>query len=135
MKTSTFFEATDRMSQHFGHRLIRPWLWTNFLYFKTNAGKAFKIDVEVIYRLSRRVISERKQQLLENYSEMSDKRGERLSFLDLLLDIHLKDNSISLEDIREEIDTIMFAGHDTSAICLSWTFCFVGKIIKLAKNF
>ena len=58
---------------------------------------------------------------------MSDKRGKRLAFLDLLLEVHSKNNWLSLEDIREELDAIIFAGYDTVAASLSWTLFLIGQ--------
>ncbi|KAF4517616.1 hypothetical protein B566_EDAN002847, partial [Ephemera danica] len=50
---------------------------------------------------------------------------KKIAFLDLLIEIQ-KQTGISDEDIREEVDTIMFAGHDTTAISTSWASFYIG---------
>ncbi|XP_017478664.1 PREDICTED: cytochrome P450 4V2-like [Rhagoletis zephyria] len=50
----------------------------------------------------------------------------RLAFLDLLLQHHLVTKKLSLEDLREEVDTFMFAGHDTTSHAISWTLYMLG---------
>ena len=125
-----YLEAVHRMEEHLQNRIVKPWLLLDFIYFLTKDGKRLKNDLEILHGMSRRVISQRKQQILENNLEISDRRGKRLAFLDLLLELHLKDNSLSLEDIREEVDTIMYAGHDTTAYTMSWAFHLIGKKVK-----
>ncbi|GFU76301.1 hypothetical protein TNCV_527811 [Trichonephila clavipes] len=68
-----------------------------------------------------RVIAERKAEKLQEQTECTTKEEEisdeiigrklkrRLALLDLLLDLHLKDESFTLDDVAEEVDNFMFA--------------------------
>ena len=51
---------------------------------------------------------------------------KRKVFLDMLLDLYDK-GEIDVEGIREEVDTFMFEGHDTTATGLCWTLYELGK--------
>ncbi|GFT66227.1 cytochrome P450 4V2 [Trichonephila clavipes] len=60
-------------------------------------------------------------------NESPSERKKRRAFLDLLLEHHLIDPSFTEEDIREEVDLFMFAGHDTTAMALSWALYCLGQ--------
>jgi cytochrome P450 family 4 len=52
---------------------------------------------------------------------------KKIAFLDLLLQVKLADGSkLSNSDIREEVDTFMFEGHDTTTCSLAWTLFLIG---------
>jgi len=57
------------------------------------------------------------QKMLEKKAE--DGGGIRLALLDLMLDMHSR-NEIDLEGIQEEVDTFTFEGHDTTSAALNW---------------
>ncbi|XP_023218032.1 cytochrome P450 4C1-like isoform X2 [Centruroides sculpturatus] len=115
----------------------KPWYWFSFIFNLSPLGKKFYKDIDTIHEFDRKVIREKKQKMIEelkdnqtidNFQEEKEVTGvkKRRAFLDLLLYHHLTDKSLNEEDIREEVDTFMFAGYDTSAMGISWSLYLLG---------
>ncbi|CAG9854205.1 unnamed protein product [Phyllotreta striolata] len=83
--------------------------------------------LKVLHSYSEAVIDQRIREMndrTENQSEQSeDDIGikKKISFLDLLLRATCDGKPLSKADIRDEVDTFMFAGHDTVASTISFT--------------
>nr|XP_042910442.1 cytochrome P450 4V2-like isoform X2 [Parasteatoda tepidariorum] len=131
-----YVQAIHKIGDIFLFRILRPWLLLDFIFKLTPSGRQFFKNVNVIHRFTRKVIREKKSEMIENNhlvkewnviaNDSPSNTSRRKAFLELLLEHHIKDPSFTEEDIREEVDTFMFEGHDTTAMAISWALYFVG---------
>nr|CAD7452349.1 unnamed protein product [Timema tahoe] len=87
----------------------------------------------------RRVIRERKEEIRRQKEEklcssppaedeaLIYDRKKRLAFLDLLIEASQDGAVLCNEDIREEVDTFMFEGHDTTSAAICWALYLLGS--------
>uniref|UniRef100_U5EVJ2 Putative cytochrome n=1 Tax=Corethrella appendiculata TaxID=1370023 RepID=U5EVJ2_9DIPT len=116
-------------------RAVKPWLYPNLLFTLSSTGAKQKQVLSILHSFTEGVIKERKLALKNNTTSAPGTDNEsdgniygrkrRLAFLDLLLQANEKDNLLTDKDIREEVDTFMFEGHDTTASSIAWTLFFV----------
>lgn len=134
---SSYVKAVNRLGELFVHRLTKPRLWVDFIFRASTLGKEYYKCLDILHSFTRKVITERKTKLKKeidagilSLSETVDEETGfkiRRPFLDRVLIEHLKDPTlINEEGIREEVDTLMFAGHDTTAMGISWTLFLIG---------
>ncbi|XP_045763947.1 cytochrome P450 4d2-like [Maniola jurtina] len=94
----------------------------NFLHYKKAQDEA----LNVLHSQTRKVIEIRREELknanitdLKEYSDTGMKNKH--AFLDLLLLSKVDGKNIDDEHVREEVDTFMFEGHDTTTSGISFT--------------
>ncbi|KAI6221468.1 hypothetical protein M3Y99_01540700 [Aphelenchoides fujianensis] len=96
--------------------LFNGFFW-KLLGYEAQAQKALR----VLKSFSEKVIKERMETFSdEKRSEAEGGGKKRLNFLDLMLE-NQSENRITMEDLRAETDTFLFAGHDTTTHAVSWT--------------
>ncbi|XP_022256706.1 cytochrome P450 4V2-like, partial [Limulus polyphemus] len=128
---SPYVKALHNVCALFMARIMRPWLWPDFFFNNSSLGSIYKENINKVIGYSREVIKIRKDRLLKETKGVDsiskeDYQNKRETFLEILLRLHMHNNSLSEEDVREEVDTFMFAGHDTTASGLSWTIYLLG---------
>ena len=117
-------------------RYLNPLHLCDWYYWKTPTGRTMKKYCDIAHTHSENVIAERKKVLgLDKVTKNRDdalrnaKRHHKyLDFLDILLTAE-DETGEGLTDleIRDEVDTFMFEGHDTTTSGMCWTLYCLAK--------
>ena len=126
-----YVQACRQLIPHISERFFNPIYRIHWLYWYTAHGKKMKELCKTVHDYAENVIAERRATLsacdMKKVKETNSK--VQYDFLDILLLARDQDGK-GMEDleIRNEVDTFMFEGHDTTTSGMSWTlYC-------LAKN-
>ncbi|CAI5441666.1 unnamed protein product [Caenorhabditis angaria] len=95
----------------------KPWLWIPILAKVLGFTSRHKYNLDLVLDFTRKVIDE-KQKEFEESGNIDD--GKRKAFLDMLIEMK-EEGGLNDEDIRSEVDTFMFEGHDTTSAGIGWT--------------
>uniref|UniRef100_A0A348G629 Cytochrome P450 1 n=1 Tax=Odontomachus monticola TaxID=613454 RepID=A0A348G629_ODOMO len=68
---------------------------------------------------------------LDDIDESDTGEKKRLAFLEMLMDMKKNSGQMTDEEIWEEVNTIMFEGHDTTAAGSSFALCVLGSIPEI----
>ncbi|UMM36661.1 hypothetical protein L5515_008724 [Caenorhabditis briggsae] len=97
----------------------RPLLWNPFLFWALGYKKQQMDYLKTLKKFTADVIAERKQaRELEGQTGASVSK-RNMNFLDLMLSTK-ESNGLTEEELRNEVDTFMFGGHDTTTTSCSW---------------
>ncbi|XP_053678282.1 cytochrome P450 4d2-like [Anopheles nili] len=108
-----------------------------YWYIMPNAWEQRKV-IQRLHDFTDSVIHRRRLQLLAeqahkgvrydgNNGDIQDEVKQRQTFLDLLLNVTVDGQPLTDADIREEVDTFMFEGHDTTTSGIAFTFYQLAK--------
>ncbi|GMT11306.1 hypothetical protein PFISCL1PPCAC_2603, partial [Pristionchus fissidentatus] len=128
---SEYVDAVVRVSDLIFSYMRFPWLWLKPVWYGSGMGFEFDRLVKLTNDFTRNVINERRQNLIDEGAmneEMTEEemKNKKLVFLDLML-MKQKSAGLSDEDIREEVDTFMFEGHDTTASGMAFCVWYLGQ--------
>ncbi|XP_053103595.1 cytochrome P450 4B1-like isoform X2 [Hemicordylus capensis] len=111
------------LSFMFDQQLKTPLFHYKLIYWLSSQGRQFYKACKVAHLHTDNVIRERKESLKNEQELEKILKKRRLDFLDILLCAKDENgNPLSAEDLRAEVDTFMFEGHDTTASGISWLF-------------
>ncbi|XP_052239681.1 cytochrome P450 4A2-like isoform X2 [Dreissena polymorpha] len=123
-----YVSAVHRLGALLFERLLKPVLYWDFIYYNMTAeGKEFRKYCDKVHQFADEIILDRRRSIKAQTSDECTKRKRHLDFLDILITAR-DDAGLALTDkeIREEVDTFLFAGHDTTASAISWCLYSLG---------
>uniref|UniRef100_A0A452FMD7 Taurochenodeoxycholic 6 alpha-hydroxylase-like n=1 Tax=Capra hircus TaxID=9925 RepID=A0A452FMD7_CAPHI len=117
----SYIQAIRDLSHLIFSRLRNALHQNDLIYRLTPEGRWNHEACQLAHQHTDAVIKERKAHL-QKEGELEKVRSRRhLDFLDILLFARMENgSSLSDEDLRAEVDTFMFEGHDTTASGISW---------------
>ncbi|XP_065157724.1 cytochrome P450 4c3-like [Atheta coriaria] len=126
---SDYVQSIKRISEIVISRGISVLKQFDFYYLFTQDYRDETKCIEILHGYTMSVIQSRRKELLakQNENEKPKQIEENLGykakipFLDILLQATFNGEPLTDEDIREEVDTFMFEGHDTTSSAISFT--------------
>ncbi|XP_015179367.1 PREDICTED: cytochrome P450 4C1-like [Polistes dominula] len=151
---SEYRQAVHVYGSIVAYRSFRPWYLSDTIFAFSPIARVQRKTLKTLHDFSRNIIAERKRfhentngkylQINENieednvfnkYSEKDNFQSKKkLSMLDLLIAASWSNNQIDEEGIREEVDTFIFEGHDTTASTLSFALSLFAKHKDVQEN-
>ncbi|CRK87607.1 CLUMA_CG001403, isoform A [Clunio marinus] len=109
-----------------------------FLYQLTNLYKKEKKSLKILHSFTDGVIKARREELLNKNENENSGEGfgikRKMALLDLLLQSAVDGKPLTNADIREEVDTFMFEGHDTTTSGISFCLYNIAKYPEVQKR-
>ncbi|XP_066993572.2 cytochrome P450 4C1 isoform X2 [Anabrus simplex] len=144
-RDSEYARALRNEGEVIMRRLVAPWAYPDFFFNLSKDAEHQSEALRVLHNMTNNVIQERKRQLSSDLNgknnghvkqEQEDGFGrkKRFAFLDLLLQAAQSGADLSDENIREEVDTFMFEGHDTTTSGICYALYYLSKDQQVQKR-
>ncbi|KAI9563272.1 hypothetical protein GHT06_010730 [Daphnia sinensis] len=121
---SNYVNAVYRIGKLLVEKFQNPFMANPTIFSFTALGREHDQLLKVLHGFTESVIHNRREILKQKVNDDSDqvetRTRNRLPLLDLLLKVSDDGKVLSSQDIRNEIDTFMIEGHDTTSSLLGW---------------
>ncbi|XP_051027633.1 cytochrome P450 4A12B isoform X2 [Acomys russatus] len=122
-KYKSYIQAVEDLNNLSFFRVRNFFHQNDIIYSVTSNGRQANSAWQLAHDHTDQVIKSRRVQLQDERELEKIKKKRRLDFLDILLFTRMENgSSLSDKDLRAEVDTFMFEGHDTTASGISWIF-------------
>ncbi|KAM7358986.1 cytochrome P450 4d8-like [Cochliomyia hominivorax] len=129
--------AVEEMTKIIAWRFLRLPLNNELIFTILHPFKKIRQTqlIKILHNFTNNVIEERRRKLQTSPPEIKDTKfgnknidgKHRMALLDVLLQSTIDGQPLTDEDIREEVDTFMFEGHDTTAVAISYTLFLLSR--------
>ncbi|KAG5683239.1 hypothetical protein PVAND_012532 [Polypedilum vanderplanki] len=138
-KQSDYLKAVQEITRIITIKSFDTTKQIEFLYRFTEMYRREKKLIEELHAFTDKIIQSRREELLmhnEETSEQNDEIGtkKKKALLDILLSSRVEGEPLKNSDIREEVDTFMFAGHDTSKSGICFVFYCIAKYPEVQQK-
>ncbi|KAM9688576.1 cytochrome P450 4A11-like isoform 1-T2 [Trichechus inunguis] len=117
----SYIQAVGNLNKLICSRLRNAFYQSDFIYRLTPDGRLSHYACQVAHQHTEQVIKLRKADLQKEGEMEKIRRKRHLDFLDILLCAKMENgHSLSDQNLKAEVDTFMFEGHDTTASGISW---------------
>ncbi|XP_069959767.1 cytochrome P450 4C1-like isoform X2 [Cherax quadricarinatus] len=129
---SDYVHALKKINCIIHTRMFRPWLRNDFLFRLLGYAKEQDACLKILNDESNATITEKRRLRAKNINRLQEEeedvlgKKKRLAFLDLLLEFSKVNPEFTEEEMQKEVNTFMFAGHDTTATGINWILYTLG---------
>ncbi|XP_058064550.1 cytochrome P450 4c3-like [Anopheles bellator] len=137
---SEYVKAHEKIAEIILERLQKFWLRWDFIFRFTKSYAQHERCLKVLHDFAYNMIRERRSmhrqqkkstpQVFKEEKPLLTSSGNygrrQLAFLDLLIELSEDGQQLTDADIREEVDTFILGGHDTTATALAWMLYLLG---------
>ncbi|XP_076666746.1 cytochrome P450 4c3 [Andrena cerasifolii] len=123
-----YVQAVNTLASISQRRFLNVWISFDPIFKLTSWGRKHDHALRVTHGFVNKIIAERKAEWRANQDENINERPSKYhALLDLLLEMSQDGKVLTDDDIRDEVNTFMFAGHDTTATSVSWILYALGR--------
>jgi cytochrome P450 family 4 len=129
-----------RISEIIASRTFNVFLRNDFIFKYSSAGRRQKEVLKILHDFTDGVIVARRNELASKTNELQtnddDDSGvkRKLALLDVLLQSTINGQPLTNLDIREEVDTFVFEGHDTTTSGIAFCFYNLAKYPEVQRK-
>ncbi|XP_053972202.1 cytochrome P450 4c3-like [Hylaeus volcanicus] len=133
--SNEYVQAVNTLASISQRRFFNVWMAFDPIFKLTTWGKQHDHALRIAHEFVNKIIAERKAKWNANKNGNSNERpGKYQALLDLLFDLSEGGKVLTDHDIRDEVNTFMFAGHDTTATSVSWILYALGRYPQYQKK-
>ncbi|CAN7992020.1 unnamed protein product [Ixodes pacificus] len=111
-------------------RICNVAYWWDFIYELSSEGKNHHSVSRILRDYCRQIITARKEELMDK----GHVRNSTRSFLDILLQMHMQDQTLTESEILDETITILGAGFDTTASSAAFCLYLLGNHLEVQEK-
>ncbi|XP_063386798.1 cytochrome P450 4c21-like [Cydia fagiglandana] len=139
--TTEYYQAFSRTLELLVRRGVNLLMHPDWVYQMTPMYKELVKCVEILHNVSNTVIAKKrsefiaiKQNGISKEHHIDEGQTKFRSFLDIILELSEADPSMTDEQIRAEVDTIIVGGQETTATTLTYTILMIGRYPRVQEK-